>query len=48
MLITLDNVTIDYTLHFGFYTSNNEAKYEALITMELSAQRQKLLVYNDS
>lgn len=31
MLITPDNVTIEYTLCSGFYTSNYKAKYDALL-----------------
>lgn len=49
--MTLKNTKLSYALRFGFYASNNEAEYEALLVglrwlKEMRAER--LEIYNDS
>ncbi|XP_077252557.1 uncharacterized protein LOC143891950 [Tasmannia lanceolata] len=41
-----NSFTADYALRFGFHASNNEAEYEALLTVQVKAQRLK--AYCDS
>lgn len=49
ILISLEGAVIEYTLHFTFLASNNEAKYEVLIVglklaLELRTQWQPIFI----
>ena len=49
--MTLKNIELSYALRFGFYASNNEVEYEALLVRlrwpkEMRAEG--LEIYNDS
>lgn len=51
MLTNLDRVTMEYALRFDFKTSNNGAKYEALIIdLEIAKELKvkELKVFTDS
>ena len=51
ILTSLEGIDIEYALRFGFHTSNNEAKYEAVIAglnLAHSLEVDQLEVYSDS
>ncbi|XP_028121360.1 uncharacterized protein LOC114318622 [Camellia sinensis] len=51
VLISPDGVTIEHSIALGFLTSNNEAKYEALLAglkSALQLRASELIVYSDS